>query len=112
MLLEKNPTAPIKRVNNKVARAMNRGSGDREHIPEFHRIRTSMTRTRLEHVPVLPHTVDDITIEDTWRETWSGDNFFLHQDNDWGILVFTTDKNLIRLQRCQEAYMDSTYTVL
>jgi hypothetical protein len=112
MLLEKNPTAPIKRVNNKVARAMNRGSGDREHIPEFHRIRTSMTRTRLEYVPVLPHTVDDITIEDTWRETWSGDNFFLHQDNDWGILVFTTDKNLICLQRCQEAYMESTYTVL
>ena len=53
-----------------------------------------MTRTRLEHVPVVPHTVDDITIEGTWRESWSGDNFFLYQDNDWGILVFTTDENL------------------
>jgi hypothetical protein len=62
-------TVPIKRVYNKVARAMNRGGGDREHIPEFHRIRTSMTCTRLEHVPAIPHTVDDITIEDTWRET-------------------------------------------
>jgi hypothetical protein len=92
-------TVPIKRVYNKVVRAMNRGGGDREHIPEFHRIRTSISRTRLEHVPAVPHTVHDITIEDTWRETWSGDNFFLHKDNDWGILVFTTDENLICLQR-------------
>jgi hypothetical protein len=68
-----------------------------------------MTRTKHEHVPVVPHTVDDITIEGTWRESWSGDNFFLHQDNDWGILVFTTDENLICLQRCQEAYMDGTF---
>ena len=65
---------------------MNRGGGDRKHIPEFHRIRTSMTHTKLEHVPAVPHTVDDITIHYTWRETWSGDNFFLHQDNDWTSL--------------------------
>jgi hypothetical protein len=59
---------------------MNRGGGDREHIPEFHRIRTSMTRTIHEHAPAIPHTL--MTIEDTWRETWSGGNFFLHRDND------------------------------
>ena len=68
-----------------------------------------MTRARLEHVPAVPHTVDDITIEDTWRETWSGDNFVLHQDNHWGILVITTDENTICLQRCQEVYMDGTF---
>ena len=97
--VREDPTVSIKRVYNNVARAMNRGGGDREHIPEFHRSRTLITRTRLEYVPAVPHTVDDITIEDTWRETWSGDNFFLHHDNDWGILVFTTDENLICLQR-------------
>jgi hypothetical protein len=67
--VREDPTVSIKRVYNKVARAMNRGGGDRERIQEFHRIRTSMTCTRLEHVPAIPHTVDDITIEDTWRET-------------------------------------------
>jgi hypothetical protein len=107
--VREDPTVAIQRVYNKVARAMNRGGDDREHIPEFHRIRTSMTSTRLQHVPVVPHTVDDITIEDTWRETWSGDNFSLHQDNDWGILVFSTDENLICLQRCQEVHMDGTF---
>ena len=74
--IREDPTIPIKRVYNKVARAMNRGGGDRKHIPEFHRIRTSMTRTRLEHVSAVPHTVDDITIEDTWRETWSSNNSY------------------------------------
>jgi hypothetical protein len=64
--IREDPTIPIKRVYNKVARAMNQGGGDREHTLEFHRIRTSMTRTRLELVPAVPHTVDDITIEDTW----------------------------------------------
>jgi len=41
--IKEDHTIPIKRVYNKVARAMNRGGGDWEHIPEFHRIRTSMT---------------------------------------------------------------------
>ena len=41
--IKEDHTIPIKRVHNKVARAMNRGGGDREHIPEFYRIRTSMT---------------------------------------------------------------------
>jgi hypothetical protein len=35
--VREDPTVPIKRVYNKVARDMNRGGGDREHIPEFHR---------------------------------------------------------------------------
>jgi hypothetical protein len=56
--VREDPTVPIKRVYNKVARAMSRGGSDREHIPEFHRIRTSMTHTRLEHVPAVPHTID------------------------------------------------------
>jgi hypothetical protein len=107
--VREDPTVAIQRVYNKVARAMNMGGDNRKHIPEFQSIRTSMTGTRLEHVPAVPHTVDDIIIEDTWRETWSGDNFFLHQDNDWCILVFSTDENLICLQRCQKVHMDDIF---
>jgi hypothetical protein len=45
--VREDPTVPIKRVYS-----------EREHIPEFHRNRTSMTHTRLEHVPAVPHTID------------------------------------------------------
>ena len=41
--IKKDHTIPTKTVYNKVPRAMNRVGGDREHIPEFHRIRTPMT---------------------------------------------------------------------
>jgi hypothetical protein len=45
-------------------------------------------------VPNIPWEVDDVEIEGTWAETWSGDYFLLHQDNDWGILLFATPENL------------------
>ena len=42
-----------------------------------------MTRARQVLVPNIPWEVDDVEIEGTWAETWSGDYFLLHQDNDW-----------------------------
>ena len=53
-----------------------------------------MTRARQELVPHIPWEVDEVEIEGTWAETWSGDYFLLHQDNDWGILLFATQKTL------------------
>lgn len=47
---------------------MNKGGGDGEHIPEFHRIRTSTTCTRLEHVTAVPQIVDDVKVQDTCME--------------------------------------------
>jgi hypothetical protein len=49
-----------------------------------------MTRATQEFVPNIPHSVDDVVIEETWGETWSGDDYLLHHDNDWGILIFAT----------------------
>jgi hypothetical protein len=47
-----------------------------------------MTRARQELVPNIPWEVDDVEIEGTWAETWSGDYFLLHQDNEWGPALF------------------------
>ena len=102
-------TVPIKRVYNRVSRVMNRGGGDRGRIPEFHRVRTSMTRARLEQVPAVPHTIDDVSILGGWRKTWAGDTFFLHRNNDCGILMFATDEELKCLQKCFEVYIDGTF---
>jgi hypothetical protein len=53
-----------------------------ESIPPFPYVRSAMTRARQELVPNIPWEVDDVEIEGTWAETWSGDYFLLHQDND------------------------------
>jgi hypothetical protein len=45
-----------------------------------------MTRARLEHVPAVPHDINDVSIRGLWKRTWSEDRFLLYKDNDWGIL--------------------------
>jgi hypothetical protein len=52
----------------------------------------------------IPWEVDDVEIEGTWAKTWSGDYFLLHQDNDWGILLFATPENLEGLSRCTDVF--------
>ena len=61
-----------------------------------------MTRARQEFVPNIPQSVDDVVNEDTWGETWSGDDYLLHHDNGWGILIFATTENL---RACVNAQM-------
>jgi hypothetical protein len=53
-----------------------------------------MTRARQELVPNIPWEVGDVEIEGTW----AGDYFLLHQDNDWGILLFATNLQFQSLQ--------------
>jgi hypothetical protein len=85
------------------------GGGDVESIPPFSYVRSAMTRARQELVPNIPWEVDDVEIEGTWAETWLGDYFLLHQDNDWGIFLFVTPENLEGLSRCTDVYMDGTF---
>jgi hypothetical protein len=48
-----------------VARNYAQGGGDRETIQEFHRVRSSMTRARLDHVPAIPHDINDVEYLDS-----------------------------------------------
>ena len=100
------PSKPIKRIYNEtVCRADN----DVNNTPEFHTVRSRLTRTRARLVPPIPHDIDDVIIENEWRNTWGGDQFLSHQDNDWGIVVYATRRNFRRLQRCRDIYIDGTF---
>ena len=104
-----NVSRPIKRAYGDKARTMNQGGGDAEPLPEFHRVRTLLQRTRHARLPPISADVTDVTIEDEWATTWSSERFLLKLDNDWGIAVFATDENLRRLHRCSNVYMDGTF---
>jgi hypothetical protein len=54
-----------------------------------------MTRARLEHVPAVPHDINDVSIRGLWKRIWSEDRFLLYKDNDWGILIYATNENFI-----------------
>eukprot|EP00745_Piridium_sociabile_P008631 TRINITY_DN1585_c0_g1_i2.p1 TRINITY_DN1585_c0_g1~~TRINITY_DN1585_c0_g1_i2.p1 ORF type:complete len:414 (+),score=39.53 TRINITY_DN1585_c0_g1_i2:1105-2346(+) len=105
------PTRPSARIYNAEVNRLRRaqGGGDREPIPRFETFRTSMQRARADLMPPIPQSVDDVQIEGPWAQTWTQDEFLLHADNGWGVFVFATDDNLIKLQRCHTVYMDGTF---
>ena len=74
---------PIRRVYDRVlGQAVN-------VMPEFHTMRTQMNRTRHSLLHQLPENVMDVELHvgGEWSRTWDGDDFLLHQVNDWGVLV-------------------------
>ena len=64
--IEADPSKPVKRVYNKVVIDSNL---DAEDIPDFHRIRARLQRSRATLVPPIPHDVEDARIEGEWAET-------------------------------------------
>ncbi|KAL8562527.1 hypothetical protein ACOMHN_045792 [Nucella lapillus] len=64
-------TRPVKRVFDAVVRERHQqGGGDREHLPEFHSVRTLMQRARCALVPPIPRVCADVRIEGEWANTW------------------------------------------
>ena len=77
---------PIKRVyDHKAAKS---SSNEMILFPSFERVRSKMFRARQRVMPPIPHCVNDLVIPPAWRKTRSGKNFFLHQNNDSGLLVY------------------------
>ena len=74
----------------------------------FYRI-NQMARAKSKLMPGIPHHIEEVIFEGSWRETWHGNRFIFHQDNDWGIVIFATHANMTALSKCQQLYMDATF---
>ena len=110
--VREDPSRPIKRAYDATAASAARGGYlrlNRHSVPEFHKIRSSVSRAKQEEVPRIPRTINDVDITGVWAETWNGDNFLLYSDNAWGIVVFATNENLTVLQQCRDLYVDGTF---
>ena len=82
---------------------------DRHDMPEFQTIRSSISRRRKELMPAILENVDNVQFENESTETWEGEHFILHQDNEWGLVVFATDEAIQTLQRCSSVFIDGTF---
>ena len=78
-----------------------------ETIPGFESCKTQMHRARQQVMPPVPTARTDINLEGEWKETTTGQNFLLHQDED--ILMFATDSNLRQLAATRTIFMDGTF---
>jgi len=103
------PSRPIRRAYESVVADVSRSRRRTVTLPEFHKVRSALSRAKKELVPNIPTTADDVTIEGVWAETWSSEPFLLHQDNYWGIVIFSTDENIEMPGRCTDVYIDGTF---
>jgi hypothetical protein len=68
-----------------------------------------MSRVKSAEVPDMAQDIDNVIIEGSWAWLLRNKRFLLHQDNDWGITIFGTRRNLCALDQCQQLYMDATF---
>jgi hypothetical protein len=101
------PSRPVKRVYDATASSVARLG--RAVPSEFKTVKSSAKRAKQGEVPRIPRTVNDIDIRGVWAQTWNVDDFLLHWDSGWGLLMFATEENLKVLQECRDIYIDGTF---
>ncbi len=106
-----NPTAPIKRMYDDTVSGIQRQQTplDQEDIPIFDDISQSLKRKKKQNVPPIPNNIADVRIAGPWAETWDGQHNLLHIDNNWGIAIFATRKQMKLLRRASTLYVDGTF---
>ena len=68
------PSRPIKRAYDATASTAACGGYLRlsnNSIPEFHRVRSSVSRAKREEVPMTPRNLNDVNITGVWAHTWT-----------------------------------------
>ncbi|XP_060071015.1 uncharacterized protein LOC132550930 [Ylistrum balloti] len=82
-----------------------------EQIPTYPSCKTSLYHSRAKLLPKLPTSVADITLENEWTLTNTGDQFVLFDDNrdNSRILAFATTSNLEILSTATTLYCDGTF---
>jgi len=105
------PSAPIKRAYDAtIADEERRASPTHpEDIPAFHNIESQLKRAKNANVPEIPADANDVVIEGAWGLTWRDRNFVIYQDNEWGILIFGTNRNLRLFRRAVTILADGTF---
>ena len=91
-IIQGDPSAPLRRVYDQsvVVTRRRENTPTAEKIPLFHQVASQLKRTKYKNVPPVPNNVEDVEINDIWRLTWEGDDYIVHQDKDWGILIYAT----------------------
>ncbi|XP_060065086.1 uncharacterized protein LOC132545413 [Ylistrum balloti] len=84
-----------------------------EQIPTYPSCKTSLYHSRAKLLPKLPTSVADITLENEWTLTNTGDQFVLFDDNrdNSRILAFATTSNLEILSTATTLYCSRTFYI-
>ena len=78
-------------------------------MPDFHRIRSSLCRTKASQCPPIPQSINQVQIGGAFAETYLGERYLLHLDNIEGVAIFITDTELALIGASRMLYVDGTF---
>lgn len=110
--ITENPTRPVRRVYNECI-VLDSSSDDDDIVvsrPQFAEVSTSLNRYRSKFYPPIPRSTRDVFVRGDWKKTWGGTEFVVHQDRQWGLLIFMSEKCAVKLQQCTDIYVDGTFS--
>ncbi|CAG2218504.1 unnamed protein product [Mytilus edulis] len=102
-----NPSLTVREAYDDIAHQI--PPAERDNIPTYDSVRSSLDRTRRRYMPEIPASINDVDIRGRWRVTLDGNRFLSKLDNGWGIAVFCTTQALRCLGQCNDIYIDATF---
>lgn len=106
-VIRRDPSIPIRRAYDQVFATL--PNDQRINVPMFEEIRSSLQRCRASLLPPLPRTIARVNIQGRWAETWEGERKLLVMNNDVGVAIFASRRELQILGECNEVYVDGTF---
>jgi FLYWCH zinc finger domain len=112
-IVHADPCAPIRSAYDQATAgraAAHRPFAD-EAVPIFSSLETILRRRRSEAFPPTSITIDDVEIKGEWAVTWIDRQHLSLLDNQWGIAVFVTDRNVRFLGECDTIFVNGTFRI-
>ena len=78
-------------------------------VPAFAEIETQLQRHRSSLLPPIPNGINAVNIAGVWGQSWNGRRMLVHLNNQIGVAVFSTPRQLRVLQVCPELLIDGTF---
>lgn len=106
-LIQRDPSLPVRRAYEDTFRQM--AQNQRFQAPMFEEIQSQLKRHRQSFLPPIPVNLNNVNIQGTWAETWGGQRKLLTLNNNLGVVVFASRRELEILYQCDVIYMDGTF---
>ena len=95
-------------ITQKEISAESENEGVAAQLPTFYSIKSSLYRSRREHLPPTLRTRADLDLSGEWCKTASGEKFVNDGDDD-KIVIFGTENALQHLSEADTFFVDGTF---
>ena len=106
-VISDDPSLPIRRAYD--SEFMRLPARNRLEAPSFNEIRSTLNRHRATLIPPIPANIGQVDIQGAWAQTWGGARKLLSIDNQLGVVVFASQRELEVLSRCTQIFIDGTF---